>query len=69
MDRSIEMFMNIEKALISAKSLTLPVIFIQPDVEKKEKLKEIIKRHQGTVTGITYKRNMPKLIYLCTKSC
>ncbi|XP_050546490.1 SWI/SNF complex subunit SMARCC2 isoform X2 [Daktulosphaira vitifoliae] len=50
MDRSIEMFMNIEKALISAKSLTLPVIFIQPDVDKKEKLKEIIKRHQGTIT-------------------
>lgn len=52
MDRSIEMFMNVEKALISAKCLTLPIIYIQSEVEKKEKLKEIIKRHQGTLTGI-----------------
>ncbi|XP_050420804.1 SWI/SNF complex subunit SMARCC2 isoform X2 [Adelges cooleyi] len=50
MDRSIEMFMNVEKALISAKCLTLPIIYIQSEVEKKEKLKEIIKRHQGTLT-------------------
>lgn len=54
MDRSIEMFMNVEKALIHAKCLSMPVIFIQPDVDKTilNRLKDIIKRHQGTLTGI-----------------
>lgn len=54
MDRSIEMFMNVEKALIHAKCLSMPVIFIHPDVDKTilSRLKDIIKRHQGTITGI-----------------
>lgn len=54
MDRSIEMFMNVEKALIHAKCLSMPVIFIQPDVDKtvQNRIKDIIKRHQGTLTGI-----------------
>lgn len=53
MDRSIEMFMNVEKALIHAKCLSMPVIFIHPDVDKnvQNRIKDIIKRHQGTLTG------------------
>lgn len=54
MDRSIEMFMNVEKALIQAKCLSMPVILIHPDVDKivQNRIKDIIKRHQGTLTGI-----------------
>lgn len=53
MDRSIEMFMNVEKALIHAKCLSMPVILIHPDVDKivQNRIKDIIKRHQGTLTG------------------
>lgn len=56
MDRSIEMFMNVEKALIHAKCLSMPVIFINSDVDKtvQNRIKDIIKRHQGTLTGIVY---------------
>ncbi|ESP02982.1 hypothetical protein LOTGIDRAFT_177862 [Lottia gigantea] len=52
MDRNVEMFMNIEKALIQNKCLTLPAIYIRPDVDRilVPKLKDIIKRHQGTIT-------------------
>ncbi|XP_026812991.1 SWI/SNF complex subunit SMARCC2 isoform X1 [Rhopalosiphum maidis] len=52
MDRSIEMFMNVEKALIHAKCLSMPVILIHPDVDKivQNRIKDIIKRHQGTLT-------------------
>ncbi len=53
MDRNIEMFMNVEKCLIQNRCLVMPNVFIRPEVEKgvKEKVKEIVKRHQGTVTG------------------
>ncbi|KAK6639223.1 hypothetical protein RUM43_007493 [Polyplax serrata] len=52
MDRNVEMFMQVEKALIQAKCLTMPNVFVKPDVEKslQSKIKDIIKRHQGTVT-------------------
>ncbi|XP_071101457.1 SWI/SNF complex subunit SMARCC2-like isoform X3 [Haliotis cracherodii] len=51
MDRNVEMFMQIEKALVSSKCLPPPSIFIRPDVDKIliPKLKDIIKRHQGTM--------------------
>jgi len=54
MDRSIEMFMNVEKALIHAKCLSMPVILLHPDVDKtvQNRVKDIIKRHQGTITGM-----------------
>lgn len=53
MDRNVEMFMQVEKALIQAKCLTMPNVFIRPEVDKnlQGKIKDIIKRHQGTVTG------------------
>uniref|UniRef100_A0A8D9BMK7 SWI/SNF complex subunit SMARCC2 n=1 Tax=Cacopsylla melanoneura TaxID=428564 RepID=A0A8D9BMK7_9HEMI len=52
MDRNVEMFMNVEKALIQNKCLVMPNVFIRSDVEKsvQTKVKEIIKRHQGTVS-------------------
>lgn len=53
MDRHIEMFMHVEKALIQNRCLLLPNVYIRPEVEKsmKEKVKDIVKRHQGTITG------------------
>lgn len=52
MDRNIEMFMNIEKNLIHNKCLVMPNVYIQSDVDKssRDRVKEIIKRHQGIVT-------------------
>ncbi|XP_055067000.1 SWI/SNF complex subunit SMARCC1 isoform X1 [Misgurnus anguillicaudatus] len=52
MDRNVEMFMTIEKTLVQNNSLTRPIVFIVSDVEQKQatKLKDIIKRHQGTIT-------------------
>lgn len=51
MDRNVEMFMTIEKTLVQNKCLNLPHIFIMPEVEKQlvPRLKDIIKRHQGTI--------------------
>ncbi|XP_069673998.1 SWI/SNF complex subunit SMARCC2 isoform X2 [Periplaneta americana] len=52
MDRNVEMFMNVEKVLIQNKCLTMPVVFVRSEVEKsmQAKVKDIIKRHQGSVT-------------------
>uniref|UniRef100_A0A096LY01 SWI/SNF related BAF chromatin remodeling complex subunit C2 n=1 Tax=Poecilia formosa TaxID=48698 RepID=A0A096LY01_POEFO len=52
MDRNVEMFMTIEKSLVQNNCLTRPVIYLSSDIEPKllGKLKDIIKRHQGSVT-------------------
>uniref|UniRef100_A0A8C9MRP8 SWI/SNF related BAF chromatin remodeling complex subunit C1 n=1 Tax=Serinus canaria TaxID=9135 RepID=A0A8C9MRP8_SERCA len=52
MDRNVEMFMNIEKTLVQNNCLSRPTIYLIPDMELKlaNKLKDIVKRHQGTVT-------------------
>uniref|UniRef100_A0A674MMR5 SWI/SNF related BAF chromatin remodeling complex subunit C2 n=1 Tax=Takifugu rubripes TaxID=31033 RepID=A0A674MMR5_TAKRU len=52
MDRNVEMFMTIEKSLVQYNCLTRPVIYLSSDIETKllGKLKDIIKRHQGSVT-------------------
>ncbi|KAH9524363.1 SWI SNF, matrix associated, actin dependent regulator of chromatin, sub c, member 2 [Bulinus truncatus] len=51
MDRNVEMFLQVEKALVSSKCLVLPQIFIKTEVDKLlvPKLKDIIKRHQGVL--------------------
>ncbi|XP_057196285.1 SWI/SNF complex subunit SMARCC1 isoform X3 [Triplophysa rosa] len=51
MDRNVEMFMTIEKTLVQNNTLTRPIVYIVSDVEQKQanKLKDIIKRHQGTI--------------------
>ncbi|XP_029820524.1 SWI/SNF complex subunit SMARCC1 [Manacus vitellinus] len=52
MDRNVEMFMTIEKTLVQNNCLSRPTIYLIPDIELKlaNKLKDIVKRHQGTVT-------------------
>ncbi|CAL1608425.1 unnamed protein product [Knipowitschia caucasica] len=52
MDRNVEMFMTIEKSLVQNNCLIRPVIHLSSDIEPKllGKLKDIIKRHQGSVT-------------------
>lgn len=52
MDRNVEMFMNIEKTLVQNKCLSLPTVYVMPDVDKhlQSRLKDIMKRHQGTIT-------------------
>nr|XP_025044492.1 SWI/SNF complex subunit SMARCC2 [Pelodiscus sinensis] len=52
MDRNVEMFMTIEKSLVQNNCLARPNIFLHQELEPKllGKLKDIIKRHQGTVT-------------------
>ncbi|XP_036411448.1 SWI/SNF complex subunit SMARCC1-like isoform X1 [Megalops cyprinoides] len=51
-DRNVEMFMNVEKALVQNNCLTRPIVFLAPEMEQKlaSKLKDIVKRHQGSIT-------------------
>lgn len=62
MDRNVEMFMSVEKALIQAKCLSLPCVFVRSEVDKSiaVKVKDIIKRHQGSVTGNSYLNQFKK---------
>ncbi|XP_062321496.1 SWI/SNF complex subunit SMARCC1 isoform X2 [Osmerus eperlanus] len=52
MDRNVEMFLNVEKTLVQNNCLTRPIVFLAADMEQKQanKLKDIIKRHQGSIT-------------------
>ncbi|OCT73769.1 hypothetical protein XELAEV_18032733mg [Xenopus laevis] len=52
MDRNVEMFMTIEKTLMQNNCLSRPTVYLVPDIELKlaNKLKDIVKRHQGAVT-------------------
>ncbi|XP_059488123.1 SWI/SNF complex subunit SMARCC2 isoform X2 [Neocloeon triangulifer] len=52
LERNIELFVSMEKALIQNKCLTLPVVCLRPDLDKatQAKVREIVKKHQGTVT-------------------
>uniref|UniRef100_A0A671M540 SWI/SNF complex subunit SMARCC1-like n=1 Tax=Sinocyclocheilus anshuiensis TaxID=1608454 RepID=A0A671M540_9TELE len=51
-DRNVEMFISVEKTLIQNNLLSRPVVYLSPDLEQKQalKLKDIVVRHQGTVT-------------------
>ncbi|KAK3105371.1 hypothetical protein FSP39_023629 [Pinctada imbricata] len=51
MDRNVEMFLQIEKSLIQNKCHTPPSIYLTSDIDKTliPKLKDIVKRHQGTI--------------------
>eukprot|EP00794_Sanderia_malayensis_P003092 gene3092-3558_t len=51
MDRNVELFLTIEKTLRENKLLERPRVYLMPDIETKlsSKLREIIKRHQGTL--------------------
>ncbi|XP_013876839.1 SWI/SNF complex subunit SMARCC1 [Austrofundulus limnaeus] len=52
MDRNVEMFLNVEKNLVQNNCLTRPLVYLSPEIEQKQasKLKDIIKRHQGSIT-------------------
>uniref|UniRef100_A0A673L7B7 SWI/SNF complex subunit SMARCC1-like n=1 Tax=Sinocyclocheilus rhinocerous TaxID=307959 RepID=A0A673L7B7_9TELE len=52
MDRNVEMFISVEKTLTQNNLLSRPVVYLSPDLEQKQalKLKDIVVRHQGTVT-------------------
>ncbi|CAJ0950555.1 unnamed protein product [Ranitomeya imitator] len=52
MDRNVEMFMAIEKTLMQNNCLSRPTVYLVPEIELKlgNKLKDIVKRHQGTIT-------------------
>ncbi|KAK0150394.1 SWI/SNF complex subunit SMARCC2 [Merluccius polli] len=52
MDRNVEMFMTVEKSLVQNNCFSRPVIYLSSEIEPKllGKLKDIIKRHQGSVT-------------------
>uniref|UniRef100_A0A8C3HHM7 SWI/SNF related BAF chromatin remodeling complex subunit C2 n=1 Tax=Chrysemys picta bellii TaxID=8478 RepID=A0A8C3HHM7_CHRPI len=65
MDRNVEMFMTIEKSLVQNNCLARPNIFLHQEIEPKllGKLKDIIKRHQGTVTEDRNNRS------LCVSPC
>lgn len=48
----MDMFSSIEKALVSSKCLILPIVYVRPEVDKptQSKIKETIKKHQGSIT-------------------
>uniref|UniRef100_A0A1A8M5V6 SWI/SNF related, matrix associated, actin dependent regulator of chromatin, subfamily c, member 1a n=1 Tax=Nothobranchius pienaari TaxID=704102 RepID=A0A1A8M5V6_9TELE len=52
MDRNVEMFLNVEKNLVQNNCLTRPLVYLSSEIEQKQasKLKDIVKRHQGSTT-------------------
>lgn len=51
MGRNVEMFMQVQKGLIQAKCLTNFFIRLEVDKDIASKVKDVIKRHQGTIAG------------------
>lgn len=51
MDRAVEMLVAVERALIQNRCMTVPCVYVRPDVDKATatKVKESIRRHQGTI--------------------
>ena len=51
MDRNVELFLNIEKSLKETKHISVPQIYIMPEVDAKTaiKLRDIVKRHNGAL--------------------
>ena len=51
MDRNVEMFMQIERTLVSNNCLGRMAVFLRPEIEKAlaGKFKDIVKRHQGSL--------------------
>uniref|UniRef100_A0A672KUK3 SWI/SNF complex subunit SMARCC1-like n=1 Tax=Sinocyclocheilus grahami TaxID=75366 RepID=A0A672KUK3_SINGR len=49
-NRNVEMFISVEKTLIQNNLLSRPVVYLSPDLERKQalKLKDIVVRHQFT---------------------
>uniref|UniRef100_A0A6P7GRZ5 SWI/SNF complex subunit SMARCC2-like n=1 Tax=Diabrotica virgifera virgifera TaxID=50390 RepID=A0A6P7GRZ5_DIAVI len=51
LERVYEMFQSMEKALITAKLYSLPIVFIKPELDKAvaQKVKEIIRKRNGQI--------------------
>ncbi|GFR96859.1 SWI/SNF complex subunit SMARCC2, partial [Elysia marginata] len=51
MDRNVEMFLQVEKALVASKAFVPPQVYIASEVDKQmaSQLRDIIKSHQGGV--------------------
>lgn len=51
MDRTVDMLVAAERALIQNRCMTVPSIFVRPDVDKNTaaKVKDVVRKHQGTV--------------------
>lgn len=51
-DPNLQLFVEIETALIEAECLRLPVVYIRPEVDEelRESIIEIIQQHQGEIT-------------------
>ncbi|KYM81647.1 SWI/SNF complex subunit SMARCC2 [Atta colombica] len=51
MDRTVDMLMAAERALIQNRCMTVPSIFVRPDVDKNTaaKVKDVVRKHQGTI--------------------
>ncbi|KAK0088239.1 hypothetical protein PV326_004917 [Microctonus aethiopoides] len=51
MDRAIEMLMATERALIQNRCMTVPCVYVKPEVDKATaaKVKDSVRRHQGTL--------------------
>lgn len=50
-DRTVDMLMAAERALIQNRCMTVPSVFVRPDVDKNTatKVKEMVRKHQGNV--------------------
>lgn len=50
-DKTLLMFMAVEKALLQNKCMTLPSVYLHPSLDKTlaQKLREIVKKKQGTI--------------------
>lgn len=50
-DRTVDMLMAAERALIQNRCLNIPTVYVRPEVDKTTgvKVKEVVRRHQGTV--------------------
>ncbi|XP_057661978.1 SWI/SNF complex subunit SMARCC2 [Diorhabda carinulata] len=51
LERVYEMFQSMEKALITAKLYTLPIVFIKPEIDKAvaQKVKEMVRKRNGQI--------------------
>ncbi|XP_017765084.1 PREDICTED: SWI/SNF complex subunit SMARCC2 isoform X4 [Eufriesea mexicana] len=58
MDRTVEMLMAAERALVQNRCMVIPSVYVKPDVDKSTaaKVKEVVRRHQeGTLTSTNMK--------------
>ncbi|XP_048579542.1 SWI/SNF complex subunit SMARCC2 isoform X2 [Nematostella vectensis] len=64
-DRNVEMFLNIERAVKEAKLLMIPQVYIAQDVDQSQvaKLRDIVKRHNGNI--VDDKTSATHIVHAC----